>query len=66
MITDCVMSIVGHKDEESTSDEDSAMEDDQEDDKESEDEEELPEEDVNEVFRKQLMDALHAGKAMVS
>ncbi|XP_073471144.1 myb-binding protein 1A [Aquarana catesbeiana] len=58
------MQASGDEDEESTSDEDSAMEDDQEDDKESEDEEELPEEDVNEVFRKQLMDALHAGKAM--
>ncbi|XP_072261469.1 myb-binding protein 1A [Pyxicephalus adspersus] len=54
----------GDEDEESSCDEDSAMEDDQdEDNKESENEEELAE-DVNQVFRKQLMDVLHAGKAM--
>ncbi|CAI9585915.1 unnamed protein product [Staurois parvus] len=59
------MQASGDEEEEISSDEDSAMEDDQEDDnKESENEEELAEGDVNEVFRKQLMDVLHAGKAM--
>ncbi|XP_018408889.1 PREDICTED: myb-binding protein 1A [Nanorana parkeri] len=52
------------EEEESGSDEDSAMEDDQEEEnKESEDEENLSDQDVNDVFRKQLMDVLHAGKA---
>lgn len=42
------------------------MEEDQEDDDKESEEEELGGEDVNEVFRKQLMDVLHAGKHMVS
>ncbi|XP_068124599.1 myb-binding protein 1A [Hyperolius riggenbachi] len=57
--------VSGEEEDESSSDEESSGEDDPEEDhKESEAEDEEVDEDVNEVFRKQLMDALHAGRAM--